>query len=179
MKIHLLLPLTLSLLVAACSPGSGPDVPDHVVQAFDRLHMKMYADTDRATTARPITITTEVTPLVSGKGRITMYSGNGSWRFLSPVERTIEIDMSKPFDSSQVTDYLVEFTANKRLVVPWTLELLHLEGHDFYASVFLDSVFVADSNRYFSVWSHEARVRTPGGFGYNDAAAFPDLRIAH
>ncbi|HVZ40121.1 MAG TPA: hypothetical protein VHI13_12660 [Candidatus Kapabacteria bacterium] len=38
-------------------------------------------------------------------------------------------------------------------------------------------MFITDSNRYFSVWSHEARVRTPGGFGYDDAAAFRDLSI--
>ncbi|HVZ40120.1 MAG TPA: hypothetical protein VHI13_12655 [Candidatus Kapabacteria bacterium] len=176
MKIHLLLPLTLSLLVAACSSSTTPP-EDPVVKVFDYRLMKMYADTDRATTARPITITTEVTPLVSGKGRISIYSGNGIWKFLSPVERTIEIDMSKPFDSSQITHYSVEFIANQRLVVPWTLQLLRLEGHDFEARAFLDSVFITDSNRYFSIWSHEARVRTPGGFGYDDAAAFRDLSI--
>ncbi|HVX91218.1 MAG TPA: hypothetical protein VHC20_06380 [Candidatus Paceibacterota bacterium] len=95
MKIHLLLPRRLSPLVAACSSGSGPDVPDHAVQAFDRLHMKMYADTNKPITDRPITITTEVTPLVSGKGRIAMSVSMSNmemvWEFLSPVQRAIDL----------------------------------------------------------------------------------------
>ncbi len=177
MKIHALLPFTLSLLVAACS-GSTPPPQDPVVESFDRLQMKMYADTNKVITDRPITITTEVTPLVSGKGGIGMFLANtSSWEFLLPMYRRLEIPQSAAFNDTMNTYYPVDLTANKPLSLLWKVQL-HISHYSrFDASVFLDSVFVADSNRYFSVWSHEARVRTPGGFGYDDVAAFEDLSI--
>ncbi|HVZ40051.1 MAG TPA: hypothetical protein VHI13_12305 [Candidatus Kapabacteria bacterium] len=175
MKIHALLPLTLTLLVAACS-GSTTPPQDPVVEAFDRLQMKMYADTNKVITDRPITITTEVMPLVSGKGRISMDASAASWEFLEPVKRTVHLPVVPP-DTPRVTDYPVVFTAHQRVVVSWELQLQWREHHTFFSNVFLDSVFIADSGRFFSVWSHEARIRTPDGLGYDNSQPFHDLSI--
>ncbi|MBS1912789.1 MAG: hypothetical protein JST22_12445 [Bacteroidetes bacterium] len=142
--------------------------------------MKIYADTNKPTTNRPITITTEVTPLVSGKGRIGIDAHvnwfTQNWEFLSPVHNLVDRPAQSP-DTITLTDYSVVFIANQRLVVPWKVQLRWHEHHSFFASLTLDSVFVIDSNRYFGVGSTEARIRTPGGYGYNNVATFNDLPI--
>ncbi|MBS1912787.1 MAG: hypothetical protein JST22_12435 [Bacteroidetes bacterium] len=172
MKHILLLPLCASVLLAACFPGEGEY---EYVYALDS--MGAHADTDHATTARPIAIMTEVMPLVSGKGRIGMIASSGSWTFFSPVVRALDIDMSRPYDSNQVTYHPVEFIANRYCVVRWVLQLHQPQGYAFYASACLDSVFIADSNRYFGIGSYEARSRTHTISGYTRVNVFADLLL--
>ncbi|MBS1912788.1 MAG: hypothetical protein JST22_12440 [Bacteroidetes bacterium] len=181
MNLSALLPCTLPLLLAACTSATMPPEVS-AVKAFDYRLMEIHADTRFVTIARPITITTEVTPLVSGKGRISMYISMSNreqiWEILAPVQRAVAIPPQLP-DMLTPTFYSVEFTANQRLAVPWQIQLhISRDYYIFSARALLASVFVADSNRYFPVWSHEARARTPGGYGYDDVAAFDELILS-
>jgi hypothetical protein len=92
------------------------------------------------------------------------------WLLLSPVDDTLSI-VSDPFYIVQIP---AEFKANQVFVQRWDVKLLPRTGpagsYYFGASVFIDSIFIADSNRMYGIDSDVAKKHCPRRLGWNPYA---------
>lgn len=133
------------------------------------------ANVDRAVFDRSITITMKCLPVISGKGVIGLggrkANGEIDRRLLSPVHDTVTI-----FDDSYYTIYVpVEFTANQEFTQTWSIQLLERTkpnggSYFFDGAAHIDSIFIADSNRTYGIYSEVARKHCPRRLGWEPNA---------
>lgn len=159
---------TLTLLVCVVIAGcndSNPSVYHPGIEAFYQKKVLMSADAVTAITDRPITIITSFHPMVKGKGRILFRGGGNAlesgWRIESPLRDTVDRGM---MESGDVAELPVEFTAESEYKQAWQVRLMRSGEFMFGADVVLDSVYIADSMRYFYVSSDVVYRHTPGGY---------------
>jgi hypothetical protein len=153
-------------LLSACSSSTDSDTTyDPHVRAFKQSLVTLTANSYKVVPDAPITITTHFTPLVTGKGIIGMRGygeyPNSSWQVESPVQK-----MFTPADRDSTAVFALDFTANQPIDLQWQVRLHDLSAYHILANVGLDSVFIADSGRMYSIKSDEAR-RITNGYGYN------------
>ena len=162
--LHRLLPLAAAAAFLACDGGTSPPML-HVVSAFSGSNtFTLTADADKAYSDRPITFTARCTTVVNGKGRI-MFNAYGDYL-------RSEIHMESPIVATLIRDSIpkiaipMTFVANEPIVLPIRCRLQPGISCFYHASVIIDSLFVADSNRYFDVNSDVAQPLVNKGYGY-------------
>jgi hypothetical protein len=159
---------------ASCSNGTDPgSVTDLRVRAFKRGETKFTADTDRAVTDRPVTLTLRCVPLVSGKGLMAIceVGTNENFKIVveSPVRDTLHGDNNYIF---------VDFVANEPIERSWDVRFPVSPWSGTFALcalVTLDSVYIPEFDRWYSVHSDTAKSHTPSGWGYNNGDKDDDL----
>ena len=163
--LHRLLPLAAAAAFLACDGGTSPPML-HVVSAFSGSNtFTLTADADKAYSDRPITFTARCTTVVNGKGRI---------RFSAYCDRHPgEIRVESPIIAMLIHDSIPEitipmaFVANEPIALPIRCRFLQSDVSCFYhGAVIIDSLFVADSNRYFDVNSDVAQPLVEKGHAY-------------
>jgi hypothetical protein len=157
-----LLLLTTSLL-PACDGGSSPPAVS-VVPTFTGDGFTLTADADKAYSDRPVTFMARCTTVVNGKGRI-LFIASGDYP-------RSEIYLKSPIVAMLIRDSIPEisipmvFVANQPIAMPIRCRLQPGISCFYHAAVIVDSVFVADSNRYFDVDSDIAHPLSAKGYGY-------------
>lgn len=132
--------LFLLLSLVGCVRYRMPAGPE--LRLFDQVRVE--APFDRVDTTRESVLTTRVDPRFTGKGYISM-----SIRRWPPV-MSPEFKLDEVFDSTMA----VQFTADKTLSTPWTFQFPDRDEYQVIVTARCDSIFVADSNRYYSSGSN-------------------------
>lgn len=176
--------LPLSLLLPCCIIVGcfQPTNDDNLEPAptIDERSFKISADVEHAVLDHPVRITTVCMPLVTGKGFIGIsgwkIDSTFEWVLLSPVADTATV-----IESGHFTTYVpAEFKINQFFRQEWTLQLQPEPGnsHSNYtiigAHIYIDSIFIADSNRMYSISSDVARKHAGKPMGWNPYAIPPN-----
>jgi hypothetical protein len=161
--LHTILSLAIvSLLVACNDVGTSPSPGG--VSAFKEEFLTLSVDADKAYSDRPVTFIVGCTPLVSGKG-VVLFDGYGDY-----PESTIHVDT--PVVAMLIRDSITAipipatFVANQPFEMPIRCRFQPGISGFFYVTLSIDSVFVADSNKYFDISSEIVQKLSPGGDGY-------------
>lgn len=167
----LILVIGAALSLLGCSDPTQPSpVTPH--NSFERGLVTMTADTDVVIVGRPTTITTRVVPLLTGKGRIEFrWSNNLKTSGLIVFAPFIDTLPHADDSVDWVLTFPVTFTANTPLETRWTFAFTKSAPYGCGASAFMDSIFVADSMRYFARESDIARRQDPDSLGYQCCAS--------
>jgi hypothetical protein len=174
----------LALCIGACSSSTDPESSyDLRVRAFKRGETKFTADADRPVTDRLVTLTLRCVPAVSGKGMMILREyGNviGYWVVVeSPVRDTLRRYDSNKTDGLANIIYL-DLVANQPVERSWKVRFPvtpRSTGYSFSGSVHLDSVYLLEFDRWYSVHSDTAMSHTPVGWGYNSGDKDDDLHF--
>lgn len=175
--IYTILVLITFCAIAGCSNEVGTE-PLGKSRTFERSEVIISADTNRAITTKPITVTTECIPLIEGKGRLTLY-GRGAlsgskWALLSPFSDTLINTYDQRFRASTEAD----FRKGKTTVQQWRVHLLTSEtSYVFWADASIDSVYIEDSASYFPINSEIVRLSSPYRIGYDGTANTPESGV--
>jgi hypothetical protein len=174
MKRSVLISILLAMAAVSCSNGTDPgSVSDLRVRAFKRGETKFTADADSAVTDRLVTLTLRCVPAVSGKGIMVIKEyGNvvGYWTVVeSPGTDTLRPNNPDKVDG--LSNILhVDFVAGDPIERSWKIRFPITPWHatfTFSANVNLDSVYVQEYSKWFSVESDTAKSYTPNEVGYN------------
>jgi hypothetical protein len=176
MKLFCLAIILLCGVIAGCN---GPDEPSDDSQLSQAPTIKpgtfsVTVNVDRPVFDRSITATTSCMPLVTGKGVIGLTGTRTvdmfDWILLSPITDTVST-VSLPYYTIHIP---AEFKANETFTQRWDVRLLPRTGpagsYYFGAHVYIDSIFIADSNRMYWIDSDVARKHCPRRLGWQPHA---------
>jgi hypothetical protein len=159
---------------------AGPDEPSDDSQlsqapTIQPGSFKVSADPNRRVLNQPITITTTCLPRVTGKGVIGITGARWKnlfdWVLLAPIADTVLMA-----DDVHYTIHIpAEFQADQLFTQKWTIQLLPRTGpagehYTMGAHVYIDSIFIADSNRMYWIKSDVARRHCPRHLGWQPHA---------
>lgn len=171
------------LTSAACGNSVVNAVPDPA-PAFKNSEVTLSAVPETLAIDHITTITMRCLPTVTAKGVIGLKGEAevnwGGWILAWPVADTITM-----FGTSDMKYIPAEFTANQPFEQRWDI-MPHprFSGeaagpYDFTAAAFIDSIYIADSARYYPVESEIVKRHSPGGAGYiHQAMNGPALHIS-
>lgn len=159
--------IAMLVLSSGCDDGVE-GAADARAQAFKLSSLVLEARPSRVRVDSPVVVTTNALPLVTGKGRIGLLCYNlpatGKLVVDTPAVKIIPDDITP--SGTPFVWHEVEFRANKPLALDWRVRMSVLFKYHFSADYVLDSVYIADSSRYYAVGSAEAIAQTPGRAGY-------------
>ena len=162
--------LLAGFLVASCQESEEVNGPLIGKKLFETFNVEIWDDTNRAVFDYPITITTQCKPVMAGKGRIGLQvicGGTPKFAIEYPLQDTIHAD---------TTIYIpVDFVADAPFEQQWIIRLLEDQwSYGFDARAVFDSLFVADSSRYFHIESDEVKAAL-GAIDFGEASNFKRL----
>jgi hypothetical protein len=170
------LSLAIVLLCCAIAGCDGPDIiDDSNLQRASTIrgdNVDIIANVGRAVYDRPVTITVQCMPLVTGSGVIQISSEKDNdsftWVLISPVEDTVTIYRGSHYWIA----IPAEFKAGQMFEQRWTIQLLPntTDSHLFTGSAYVDSIFIADSSRMYGIESDVARKHCPRPLGWEPNA---------
>jgi hypothetical protein len=161
--LHMILPFVMASLLAACYEIETPPLPDGV-SAFREDFLSLSVDADKAYSDRPVTFAVGCTPIVNGKGRIWFNISGDYPRSQIHIESPVIATLVR--DSNFFIPIPAMFVANRPFKMPIRCRFQPGNSYFYYVVATLDSVFVADSNRYYEPNSEIAQRFRPKGGGY-------------
>jgi hypothetical protein len=156
--------MSCCLLAAACESPGSLDVTSTMMDAFDRRLITISSDVSHVDTSRSITITTSCLPKVHGKGHIDISGYGSNIHSYLMLESPYQDSVGRERGLTEAASTPVEFEANRTLQQRWKIRLGDNCPYYFSAGITLDSVFIADSGRFFQVASETVQRYHPNGF---------------
>lgn len=161
--------------VIGCKEPAGID--DSQLQTASTIKpgtFKVTADVTTPVLDRPITITTTCLPLITGKGVIGLtgrrWGDMFDWLLRSPVNDTTSF-VDDPYYTIHIP---AEFKANETFTQKWSVQLLPRTKpagrYYFGGHIYIDSIFIADSNKMYWIRSEVARKHCPRRLGWEPHA---------
>ncbi|MEP7219965.1 MAG: hypothetical protein ABI876_13665 [Bacteroidota bacterium] len=162
--------IAIMLTAAACADSVVNNVPDPA-PTFKNSEVTLSAMPENLALNRITTITTHCLPTVTAKGWIGLKGQGevnlGGWILAWPASDTITLS-----ETSRLELIPAEFTANQPFeqewdIIPYPQFANEAAGpYDFTGAALIDSIYIADSARYYPVESEIVKRYSPGGAGY-------------
>ena len=150
--------------IAACESPSSSNVTSTMMDAFDRRLITISSDVDHVDTGRSITLTTSTLPKVRGKGHVNISGYGSNINSYLRLEFPYRDSIDRKHGVMDAASIPVEFEANHTLQQQWKMRLSDNCPYYFSAGIALDSIYIADSSRFFDVSSETVQRYHPNGF---------------